>query len=222
MDIIKAVKSRKCIRGYTFQPVPKGVLSEILSISTRAHSAMNAQPWEFTIVTGEVLEQIKQANLNCLTSGVIPSPDFPLKAYEGVFKERYIENVTRLFALMGISREDKEKRKEWQRNNARFFGSPAVIFISVDKILDDMRCIFDVGAVTQTICLVALSYGLSTCPQLSGISYPSIIRKFTNIPESKRLLIAISIGYPDNSFPANGHISNREALDKITTWCGYD
>jgi nitroreductase len=222
MDILEAVKSRRSIRGFTAQPVPKAVLEEILTIATRSPSAMNSQPWEITVVTGDTLNKIKEDNAEKLKSGVAPKPDFPLKAYEGVYRARYTENIQRLFALVGIPREDKVKRAEWQLKNVHFFDAPTVILISVDKSLDDMRCIFDCGALTQTICLAALQYGLGTCPQLSSITYPETIKKFTGIPESKRILIAISIGYPDWDFPGNKLQSHREELSNVTSWHGFD
>ncbi|OGN99901.1 MAG: hypothetical protein A2Y59_05870 [Chloroflexi bacterium RBG_13_52_14] len=222
MDILEAIKSRKSVRGFTTQPVPKAILEEMLPIATRSQSAGNTQPWEITIATGDTLDRIKEENASKLSSGVAPNWDFPLSAYEGVYKARYAENTQRLYALLGIAREDKARRTEWQLKNVRFFDAPTVIFISVDKILDDMRCVFDCGALTQTICLVASNYGLGTCPQLSSITYPETIKKFTGIAESKRILIAISIGYPDWNFPGNRHQSSREALNNVTSWCGFD
>jgi predicted oxidoreductase (fatty acid repression mutant protein) len=60
MDIIEAIRTRKSIRGYKPDPVPKEVLRDIMDIATRAPSSMNTQPWEVTIVAGEVLDRRKQ------------------------------------------------------------------------------------------------------------------------------------------------------------------
>lgn len=222
MDILETVKSRKSIRGFTTQPVPKAVLEEMLTISTRSQSAGNTQPWEITIATGDTLDRIKEENASKLSSGVASNWDFPLSAYEGVYKARYAENTQKLYALLGIAREDKARRTEWQLTNARFFDAPVVIFICVDKGLGDIRCIFDCGALTQTICLLAPNYGLGACAQLASISYPDTIKRITGIPDSKKILIAISIGYPDWNFPGNKHQSSREALNNVTSWCGFD
>jgi len=54
MDVIEAIRLRKSIRGYKPDPVPKEVLREILGIATRVPSALNVQPWEIAVVTGEV------------------------------------------------------------------------------------------------------------------------------------------------------------------------
>ena len=51
--------------------------------------------------------------------------------------------------------------------------------------------------------------------------HPEVVRKFTGIPESKRIVIAVAIGYPDWDLPANRVESEREPIENITTWCGF-
>ncbi|MCX5906666.1 MAG: nitroreductase family protein, partial [Deltaproteobacteria bacterium] len=80
----------------------------------------------------------------------------------------------------------------------------------------------DIGAVMQTLCLAALDYGLGTCIEDQGIMYPEVIREYTGIPDTKRLIVSIAIGYPEDHFPANRIESLREPVDSITTWCGFD
>jgi nitroreductase len=120
---------------------------------------------------------------------------------------------------MGIEREDREKRTQWTMKGFRFFDAPAAIIISVDKSLGDAAQ-FDLGTISQTIALTALNYGLGTCIQGQGIMYPDVIREFTDIPESKKISICLTIGYPDWDFPANKVQSEREPIENITNWCG--
>ena len=80
----------------------------------------------------------------------------------------------------------------------------------------------DVGALSQTICLTALNYGLGTCIQDQGVMYPEVLREFCNIPDTKQIIIAIAMGYPDWDFPANQLETPRESVDRITRWCGFD
>jgi nitroreductase len=80
---------------------------------------------------------------------------------------------------------------------------------------------FDLGAVTQTICLAALSHGLGTCIEGQGVMFPRVIRKHTGLPESKKIIIGIAIGYPDPEFPANRLESAREPLETVATWHGF-
>ena len=221
MDIIEAIKARKSIRGYKPDPVPQSVVKEILDIAVRSPSSMNTQSWEFTVVTGKVLDELRRANVAKFDAGVAPNPDLPPQSFEGQYRQRQVDLAVQLFQLMGIAREDKEKRNEWMKRGLRSFDAPVAIIISVDRSLGEWRPQFDVGAITQTICLTALKYGLGTCMQNQGIFWPDEVRRITGLPESKRMLICISLGYPDWDFPANRGETEREPVDNITTWCGF-
>ncbi|MEZ4550761.1 MAG: hypothetical protein R2874_09870 [Desulfobacterales bacterium] len=41
--------------------------------------------------------------------------------------------------------------------------------------------------------------------------------KLAGIPDAKRLMIAVALGYPEPDFPANQVESTREPVDNITT-----
>ena len=221
MDIIDAIRSRKSIRGYKPDPVPEETLREILDIAIRSPSTLNTQPWEITVVSGEALDNIKWGNIEMLDSGAAPEAETPFKPFEGKYKQRQVELAIQIFNVMGITREDKVKRAEWMQRGFRFFDAPAAFILSIDKSLDEsVLNLLDMGAIMQTICLAALNYGLGTCINDQGICFPEVVRKFPRIPESKRMVICIAIGYPDWDFPTNKLESKREPVDNIVTWCG--
>lgn len=221
MDVVDAIRSRKSIRGFKPALVPKEVLREILDIAKRAPSARNTQPWHITIVTGEVLDKIRQGNIEMLAAGVEPTPDFPRQPYEGIYRQRQVDLAIQLFKLMGIAREDKAKRAAWRERGSRFFDAPAVIILSIDRSVDRTLSLLDIGALVQTICLAALNYGLGTCINNRGVTFPEVVRKYAHIPESKLIVTCIAIGYPDWDFPANKLETERESLENIVTWCGF-
>lgn len=222
MDIVEAIRWRKSIRSYKHTPVTKRVLREVLDIATRAPSGDNAQTWEFTVVTGEALDNIKRGNIEMLASRVVPNPDFALCSLEGVYRERQVDLAIQLFQLMGIAREDRNKRAQWWQRGFRFFDAPAAIILSADSSLSEPLIFLNIGLITQTISLAALNYCLGTCINVQGVMYPGVVREFTGIPESKRIIISIAIGFPDWDFPANKLESQRESVESITTWCGFD
>ncbi len=73
MDIIEAINARKSIRDFKDTPVSQAVIREILEIAGRAPSAMNSQPWEFTVVANDKLTAIKQAVIEKLKAGEPPN-----------------------------------------------------------------------------------------------------------------------------------------------------
>ena len=114
MELIEAINSRKSIRGYKPTPVPKETLAQVLETSLRAPSAMNLQPWKFTILGGKVMEELKDALQEKVLAGEKGQPDFDsYPPLSGSYRERQVDLAKGLFQLMGIAREDKKKRQEW-------------------------------------------------------------------------------------------------------------
>lgn len=220
MDIIEAVRKRMSIRKFKPDPVPSGIIREILEIAGRSPSAMNTQPWEFAVLTGDVLEKVKMANVQMLKAGTEPDLENSLGGVprESVYRERQVELAKMIFKLMDIPREDREKRASWMEHGFRFFDAPAAIILMTDRILSEAGSLLDIGAIMQTICLAAMNYGLGTCIADQGISYAGELRKYAKIPESKRMIISIAIGYPDPDFPANRLESRREPVENTVTW----
>lgn len=214
MEITQAIRERKSIRGFKSEPVPKETIKEILTTAVRSPSSRNTQPWHITVVTGKALDDIRQGNLEMLAVAA-PGPERPL---EGKYRERQTEQAQQLFALLGIQRDDKEKRQEWSKQGTRYFGAPAAIFISIDEALGDRTPYFDCGMLTQTVCLTALNYGLGTCILGSGIRFPDVVRRVTGILTTERLITSICIGYPDWTLPVNRMASKRDPIEETVRW----
>lgn len=223
MDIIQAVRSRKSIRKYKPDPVPRHVIEEVLATAQRAPSAMNTQPWEFAVLAGEVLERVKAGNVAKLRAGEPLSPEHWVVGWsmDSVYRTRQVTLAKELFRLMEIPREDKEKRADWLERGFRYFDAPAAIIVMTDRTLSDGGPLIDIGTVCQTICLAALAYGLGTCIEDQGVMYPAVLHEQAGIPAAKRTLMSIAIGYPDPDFPANRIESIREPLEAVTTWYGF-
>ena len=220
MSSVEAIKARKSVRKFKPDPVPEETLMEIMEIATNAPSAMNTQPWEFAIITGKALERAKKINIEKLRSRETPSPEHTVMGWppDGVFRRRQIDLAKQIFQIMEITREDKEKRAQWLERGFRYFDAPAVIIIMVDRSLSECGPLLDCGAVMQNICLAALDYDLGTCIEDQGLKYPRALREIAGIPDSKKIVIAIAIGYPDGNFPANSLETKREPIESITTW----
>jgi len=222
MDVIEAIRARKSIRGFKSDPVPKQILEKVLELGVRSPSAENGQPWEITVITGKILENIREENIEKLGRHEPFTPEVQMHVYAGIYKERHMKLAAQLYGLMGIAREDTENRRLWVQRGFRFYDAPAAIILTASNSLDESPTQFDLGCLAQTICLAALEYGLGTCIAGQSVLYPEVTRKHCGIPETERIVMSIAIGYPDPDFPANALESTRESLDNITTWIGFD
>jgi nitroreductase len=221
MDFIEVVKGRKSIRGYKPDPVPLELLREIIETAVRAPSGMNTQPWEITVITGEPLENIKKSNIETVTAGTGPNLDIPTSRHEGIYRDRQVRLAKEIFRLLNISREDQEKRIAWTMRGFRFFDAPAAIIISIDKSLGPAHAYTDIGILLQTICLTAFAHGLGTCIMIQGIMFPDVVRKYTDIPDSKVIFLCTPIGYPDPDYPVNKLLTERASLEESTRFIGF-
>jgi len=222
VDLMEAVRIRKSIRGFKPDPVPQAVIAEILSAALCAPSPVNTQPWEITVVTGKALEALKQANMELLQSGAAADPHAQYGPHTGVYRKRQVDLAIQLFQLMGIRKEDQDRRAGWTALGCRLFDAPAAIIIAVDEAVGEWSALFSVGSIAQTIALAALNYGLGTCIQGQAIAYPEAVRRITGIAASKRLIIGIALGYPDFDFPANRVQADRLSLETAVKWCGSE
>ena len=78
--------------------------------------------------------------------------------------------------------------------------------------------IFDMGLFAQNLILAAHSLGVGSCLQASLTQYAPEIKQFFDIPESKKLIICISLGYPDEKAKLNTYRSLKQKPDEFTKW----
>lgn len=219
MKLIEAIESRKSIRAYKKMPVSKDNLETVIRASLRSPSATNLQPWELYVITGDVLEKIKLENVERFLSG--GKPTFEEPPLNDLFRSRRSQLAKDLFALLGIEREDKEKRREWAAQGHGYFDAPTALIIALDQsVLPGTWALMGIGSFVQTFCLAALEYGLGTCISEQGVAYHDIIRKYVDIPDSKRIVISITVGYPDWNAPQNQLVSTRVSLEEVVHWIG--
>ena len=223
MSTIDAMKARKSIRGFKPDPVDRVIIRKILEAAVRAPSAMNTQPWEFYVITGDALDQMRKQIVEKLKAGAPMQPDHHVTGWpqDSIYRDRQVTLAKQLFKLMDISREDKQKRAQWLERGFRFFDAPVAIIVVADKMLSESGPLFDIGAVVNNICLAALEFDLGTCIEDQGVLYPEVSREVAKIPDTKRLMIAVALGYPDPHFLANQVESDRAPVDEITTWIGF-
>jgi nitroreductase len=226
MDVVEAINRRKSIRAFKSDPVPKEILGEIMELALRAPSYDNTQPWEFAIVTGKKLEEIRQGFVEKAEE---PNPDIPLvREFPQPYDTRRRVLGRKVLELKGISREDKEKRLWWLLQGLRSFEAPCVIYAYIDRSFYlqggklNIWPVFDCGLVVENIMLLATRYGLGTVAQIQAVVYPDVLRKVLGIPDSKLIVLGISVGYPDWDDPVNQLRSEREPLDSVSTWHGFD
>lgn len=222
MDVFEAIRERKSIRAFKPDPVPMDILKKIIEPALRAPSWANTQPWEFAVATGKPLKEIEEG---FVARGMQEPASEVARPYE--FPEPY---MSRIRALAPKPRDEmsQEEMEAHLMDNFRHYGAPAVIYLLVGRPFFyqsqgiNAWSLYDSGSAVQNIMLLATSYGLGTIAQAQAVVYPDIVRKVLGIPESKLIALGISIGYPDWDNPVTQRRTQREPLEKVVTFYGFD
>lgn len=223
MQFDEVVLGRRSIRGYQAKSVPRALIEEVLGLAMRSPSSMNTQPWNFTIVTGDVLDRIRAGNTERNLAGVPHSREFRIgQAFAGQHRDRQVGVAKQLFAAMGIEREDKEGRQDWVLRGFRQFDAPVCVIITYDRELADSDdTAFDCGAVTTALVNAAWSRGLGAVINSQGIMQSPVVREHAQIAEDQVIMKAVALGWPDESFPANAVVSERKSVEEAATFIGF-
>ena len=167
-------------------------------------------------------DQEEERRVLAFRRGTATGPHRHRVSNDSVYRERQVGLAKGIFKLMGIGREDRVERMQWMERGFRYFDAPAAIVIVVDRALSESGPLADIGSLMQNICLAALHYGLGTCIEDQGVMYSGVLRELAGIPDSKRIIMSIAIGYPDPDFPANALETEREPAENVTTWLGFE
>ena len=227
MEIIEAIKTRRSIRAFKLDPVPKKILEELLDISRWAPSGGNTQPWHCAVLGGKPLAEIAarlEEKARTSWDGENYTDMKPDLQRRDPYPESLMPRQQSLRAIMDAVRyppgtEDLEKKQlAYREKSLRFFDAPNAIVIYADD--NSPSAIEAIGILAQTICLGALSYGLGTCIMGIPVLWPDIYRDVLGIPEGKPVVVTIAIGYPDPDAPINTFERPREPMDSLVEWHG--
>jgi nitroreductase len=221
MEILQCIKTRQSVRAFASKRIPRSVMKKILQAASICPSYTNTQPWEVAVVSGKKRDELKEMLLNLAKEKTPTKPDIPIpKEWPAGLDERAREHGARRLSKLGIARDDAAGREKLRLMNFEFYGAPCAIFLFIDGSLGEWS-IYDVGLFTQNLILAAHSFGVESCLQASVTGYAREIKTFFGIEKgSKKLVICISMGYPDNKANLNTYKSSKQKPDAFTRW--YD
>jgi nitroreductase len=215
MDAIECIKTRMSIRKFKPDAVPMELLMKVFDTAKWSPSYKNSQPWEAIIISGEKKEALSKLLADLLEKGAESCPDIPEpRTWPLAVEARISSLMKKRSEIIGKDLNSPEIKKKSKIANFRFYGAPCGIFLFQDSSLTEWS-IFDIGLFAQSLMLAAHAHGLGTVPQAFLTDYAKQVKEFLSIPESKRLVLGISIGYTDLESPANSYRTDRLHTDEI-------
>jgi nitroreductase len=218
MDVIEGIETRRSIRAFTDTPIPEETLHNILEAAANSPSYTNTQPWEAAVVCGRKKEDLRSLIYELASKKADAHPDIPMpQDWPPEHEARSREHGKRRLAVLGVERDDGTEREKLNLMNFEFYGAPCAIFLFMEDTLTEWS-IFDMGLFSQNLILAAHSFGVESCLQASVTRYAQEIKNFLGVPESKKLVICISLGYPDNEATLNTYRAVKQKPQEFTKW----
>jgi nitroreductase len=214
MDLLQAIQERRSARAYLDKPVEKATLEKLISFASQAPSAINLQPWELVVVSGEerkrlsrvLIKRMRERSISCGPGAKRPLP------------RHFVERQRGLLEVMLPKLRPGTSFQEFiNEGSCNFYDAPTAILMVIDKVFSSAR-LTDIGIFLGYFVLAAHAMDLSTCPIGLVAAFDEDIREQLNLSEDKEVVIGIAVGYKDHSSTVNEARSERAPLDEWVKW----
>jgi len=211
-----AITSRRSIRAFLPTPVAREDVEAILEVAARAPSGTNTQPWKVHVLTGAAKERLSERILAAYADPAQAREHVEEYAYyprEWVspFVDRRRKVGWDLYALLGLTRDNKAGMAAQHGRNYRFFDAPVGMIFTIDRVMEQGSWL-DYGMFLQNIMIAARGRGLDTCPQAAFTQFHRIIGDELGLPAGEMVVCGMALGYADPEKIENTLVTEREPV----------
>lgn len=194
MDVLEAIHTRRTIKSYAPNPVPRELVEQVLEAAVWAPNHRLTEPWEFVVVQGEPLQRLaelrRQMTVDWLGSqrpnGEPVSPERRAREGDDAYRKAAAAPVT--IAVSMAQHPDPTIREE------DYAAAAAAI---------------------QNMMLAARGLGLGAFWSTNRlIDYPQA-RALLGVPDERRIIGLVQLGYP-----AQERGARRTPAAARTRWLG--
>lgn len=195
LSVEELIRERRSVRAFREEPLPAGVVMELLLDAIWAPSPHNSQPWRFTAI------------------------------FQNTAKERLADAMATQLAteLKGDGLDPPSIERQTGRSRSRISSAPAVVLCSLvrdglvrypDQRRNELEwrmAVQSVGAVLQTLFLLAEARGIGTCWMAAPMYCADVVRATLRLPPTYEPQALVLMGYPAHP----GKVRERRSLDEL-------
>lgn len=203
LSVAEALSRRRAHRHFTSEPLPEGVLDDILRLASLAPSGYNLQPWRFIVVS---------------------EPGSKQKLWEVSYKQDKIKEAPATIICLG-------ETKGWSKTLEEMLEEGRRLGVYNDAYSDHVRQ--TVGSVVDgwggslwvtrqvmiavtSLMLAAESLGVQSCP-MEGFQEAKVKEAF-GIPEDVRVVCLVGLGFCPEETKA---FPGRLPAERLVYWQTY-
>ncbi len=225
ISVEEALMSRRSVRAFRPDPVPRGTVAEILGLASRAPSGTNIQPWKVRVLAGAERDRLAKALVDEYLAKGEDAFKYAYNYYPVKWREPYLARRRKvgwdLYGLLGLTRDDKAGMARQHARNFMFFGAPVALIFTIDADMEQGSWL-DYGMFLENVMLAARGKGLDTCPQAAIAAAHRVVREVLAIPESEQIVCGMSLGYADPEAVENALVTVREPVGNFAQFKGFE
>ena len=203
LTVAEAIAKRRSHRHFKPDPLPEGLLDEVLGLATLAPSGYNLQPWRFIVVS---------------------DPEAKERLWEVSYKQPKILEAPATVICLGETTGWSETLEEMLAEAHRLGAYNEKVIANVRKAVGpvvegwgpDLWVNRHVMIAATCLMLAAESLGVESCP-MEGFEEERVKEAF-DIPEDVRVVCLVSLGFAADSAKA---FPGRLPLETLVFWQGY-
>ena len=189
--------TRRSIRRYKPDPVPRAIVERILTAGIWSPSAHNRQPWRFAVIETQAQKESLAGAMGARLRRDLQADGVDEAVIEADASRSYnrITNAPVLIALC-LSMVDMDTYSDEKRNLNEF-----------------MMAVQSVAMAGQNILLAAHEAGLGACWMCAPLFCPDVVRDALTLPDDWQPQALLTIGYP-----AESREKTRRPLETSVLW----
>lgn len=206
-ELWSIMESRRSVREFSSEPVPRELIKELLEAAVLAPSASNKQPWRFLVIESQSLKDQLVEVIEEATKRVERSVDEDFKGvfanygnYFTRFQSAPVVIVVLYRSLTLLSNLTGDSLAEEDRNAI--------------QIMEERSGLVSSSLALQNLLLMAHSKGLGASGMTGPLIAREAIRLVLKVAPSWSIAAFVPLGFPAEDPSPKG----RKGIDKIVKW----
>ena len=189
--------SRRSIRRYRDEPVPRALIERLLAIAGRAPSAHNRQPWRWAVITGETRRRLADAMAVPFRRDLLADGLDEAEAERIVARSRARISTAPVLILACLTMEEMDTYPDERRQRNEWLMAAQSVALACQNLL-----------------LAAHAAGLGACWLCAPLFCPETVRHVLDLPATWEPQALLTLGWPANE----GRDRPRHPVSALTRW----
>lgn len=197
-ELAETIRTRRSIRRFTAEPVPRQMVAELLEAATRAPSPHNRQPWRFAVLrSAGPKTRLARAMGERLRADRSRDGDPPDSIAADVARSRARIEGAPVVLVAALTMRDMDAYADERRANA-----------------EHVMAVQATATAVQNLLVLAHARGLGGCWMCAPLFCPDTVRAALGLPEDWEPQALVTLGVPDGP----GRERPRLALNETAIW----